>query len=30
VAILHGVTMPSALGFKSEEIRRTLTIDTPL
>jgi uncharacterized protein (TIGR03032 family) len=27
VAILRGVTMPSALGFKSEEIRRTLTIE---
>ena len=27
VAILRGVTMPSALGFKSEEIRRTITIE---
>jgi len=28
VAILRGVTMPSALGFKSEEIRRTITIES--
>lgn len=27
VAILRGVAMPSALGFKSEEIRRTITIE---
>ena len=27
VAILPGVTMPSALGFKSDEIRRTITIE---
>jgi uncharacterized protein (TIGR03032 family) len=27
VAILRGVNMPSALGFKSEEIRRTITIE---
>ncbi|MEA3211873.1 MAG: hypothetical protein QOE70_4930 [Chthoniobacter sp.] len=27
VAVLPGVSMPSALGFKTEEIRRTITID---
>jgi uncharacterized protein (TIGR03032 family) len=27
VAVLPGVTMPSALGFKTEEIRRLITID---
>jgi len=27
VAVLPGVVMPSALGFKTEEIRRTITID---
>ena len=26
VALLPGVQMPSALGFKTEEIRRTITI----
>ena len=27
VAVLPGVRMPSALGFKTEEIRRTITIE---
>ncbi len=27
VVVLHGVRTPSALGFKTEEIRRTITID---
>ena len=27
VAMLPGVAMPSALGFKTEEIRRTITIE---
>jgi len=27
VAILPGVIMPGALGFKTEEIRRTITIE---
>ena len=27
VAILPGVAMPSALGFKSDEIRRTITLE---
>ena len=27
VAILPGVTMPSALGLKTDEIRRTITLE---
>lgn len=29
VAVLSGVRQPMALGFKSDEIRRTITIDSP-
>jgi hypothetical protein len=29
VAVLPGVSNPSALGFKTDEITRVITIDTP-
>ncbi len=29
VAVLPGVVRPMALGFKTDEIRRTITVDEP-